>query len=510
MKRFLFVALVAGLLVWQAVPGAGNVDAQQPDLSRAIAAQERHTPGLLNQAGIVGTGVGVNSQGNAVIRVYVQTPTVPAPAALDNIPVERVVTGQIVAQCLQAECARPVPLGVSTGHPSITAGTIGARVKDGAGNVYALSNNHVYANSNNANIGDSILQPGPYDGGTNPEDKIGTLAKFEPIKFDGSNNEMDAAIASTTKAMLGNVTYNDGYKPTSSTAEGAIDQLVKKTGRTTGLTSGKVTETNVTVTVCYQPRGMFSCAKSARFVNQISISGSSGSFSAGGDSGSLIVTQSGNNPVGLLFAGSSSRTFANRIQPVLTKLGVSIDDSNETSQSQDNEKPSAPILTSATAVSSSRIDLAWTASNDNVGVTGYKVYRGGSLVATLGAAQTAYSDTGLSPATTYAYHVTALDAATNESLASNTRSATTLASSPSSITLSASGSKVKGVQHADLTWSGATSTNVDIFRNGGKVVTTPNDGAHTDNIGAKGGGSYTYRVCEAGTNTCSGDVTITF
>jgi subtilisin len=77
-------------------------------------------------------------------------------------------------------------------------------------------------------------------------------------------------------------------------------------------------------------------------------------------------------------------------------------------------------------------------------------------------------------------------------------------------TLSATGYKVKGVQKADLTWSGATGTNVDVFRNGSKIVTTANDGAHTDDINSKGGGSYTYKVCEAGTSTCSNEVLVAF
>jgi subtilisin family serine protease len=78
------------------------------------------------------------------------------------------------------------------------------------------------------------------------------------------------------------------------------------------------------------------------------------------------------------------------------------------------------------------------------------------------------------------------------------------------ISLSAAGYKVKGAHTVDLSWDGATSTNVDIFREGANVATTANDGAYTDNINAKGGGSYTYRVCEAGTSTCSADVTVTF
>jgi len=71
------------------------------------------------------------------------------------------------------------------------------------------------------------------------------------------------------------------------------------------------------------------------------------------------------------------------------------------------------------------------------------------------------------------------------------------------ISLSVTAYKVRGVQHADLTWSGATSTNVDIFRDGGRIATTPNDGTYTDNLNRKGGGSATYQVCEAGTSSCS-------
>ena len=81
---------------------------------------------------------------------------------------------------------------------------------------------------------------------------------------------------------------------------------------------------------------------------------------------------------------------------------------------------------------------------------------------------------------------------------------------PGGFTLSASGHKVKGVQHADLSWEYATSSNVDVVRDGNIVVTTPNDGAHDDIINLKGGGSYVYQVCETGTSTCSNTVTVTF
>ncbi|MDQ3611143.1 MAG: S8 family peptidase, partial [Actinomycetota bacterium] len=76
--------------------------------------------------------------------------------------------------------------------------------------------------------------------------------------------------------------------------------------------------------------------------------------------------------------------------------------------------------------------------------------------------------------------------------------------------LGATGYKVKGVQKADLSWSGATSDNVDVYRNGTKITTTANDGAYTDNINNKGGATYTYKLCGSGTTTCSNEATVTF
>jgi subtilisin family serine protease len=78
------------------------------------------------------------------------------------------------------------------------------------------------------------------------------------------------------------------------------------------------------------------------------------------------------------------------------------------------------------------------------------------------------------------------------------------------ITLAVSAYKVRGLQKADLSWSGATSTNVDIFRDGVLLATTANSGAYTDNIDQRGSASYAYRVCEAGTATCSATVTGSF
>ncbi len=81
---------------------------------------------------------------------------------------------------------------------------------------------------------------------------------------------------------------------------------------------------------------------------------------------------------------------------------------------------------------------------------------------------------------------------------------------PSVITLTATGYKVKGVQRADLSWSGATGANVDVYRDGALITTTANDGFYTDIIGGRGRGTFVFKVCEAGTATCSNNSTVSF
>jgi hypothetical protein len=81
---------------------------------------------------------------------------------------------------------------------------------------------------------------------------------------------------------------------------------------------------------------------------------------------------------------------------------------------------------------------------------------------------------------------------------------------PDPIGLSVSAYKARGLQKADLWWTSATSTNVDIHRDGSLLATVWNSGSHTDHIDRRGGGSYTYQVCEAGTSTCSAVATASF
>jgi hypothetical protein len=344
--KLVFVVVgIFGLLV---LPGLLSAQGRSEEALEWVKyIQEKHTDALMARPGVVGTAVGLGQGARPIVLVLLEYGGVPGiPQELEGVAVRPVVTGKIYAlkpptgkpdkpgkppkESVDptARFDRPVPIGVSTGHPAITAGTIGCRVTKG-GEVYALSNNHVYADENAAGIGDPVIQPGTYDGGKDPAeddaDVIGWLDDFEVIVFSTSAaNVIDAAIASTTESLVGNATPSDGYgAPKSTTVAAQINQAVKKYGRTTGLTKGRVYAINATVDVEYD-------SGVARFVEQIVIT--PGGFSAPGDSGSLIVVDGkgrdrgdDRKPVGLLFAGSDLYTVANPIDAVLTALGVSID-----------------------------------------------------------------------------------------------------------------------------------------------------------------------------------------
>ena len=318
-----------------ATPSLAAVPAQ--DIAAAMAAQQRHTAAILRIPGVVGTAVGVMPNGRIGVQILLANANVPGlPVALDGVPVAVKVTGLLMARSDPTTKQRPAPVGFSVGHPLITAGTIGARVVNATGNVFVLSNNHVLANSNDANLGDPTLQPGAFDGGVTA-DQIGTLAAFKPIDFSGGNNTIDAAIAlSNTNDLSNSTPTDDGYGLPNAqlwgdaNSDGVFDNknallnlAVIKYGRTTKLTHGTITGINATLNICYEVFIIF-CVKSGTFVDQIIIE--PGAFSSGGDSGSLIVTDDVNrNPVALLFAGSSTQTIGNRIDLVLNHFGVTVD-----------------------------------------------------------------------------------------------------------------------------------------------------------------------------------------
>lgn len=281
------------------------------------------------------------------------------PKTIDGASTDVIEVGEVKALGLMEASAdnevdrkkkiRPAPMGVSGGHYNITAGTCGELLYVGGSMLSIGTNNHVAANSNEAKIGDPFLQPGPHDGGRNPEDIIGYLYGYKPISFIGVPSEcpiakMVVSVLNLFSRVLGRKTrLTSIYQNTSNLVDAAavilkidadavthildigvpcgtktavIDMHVQKSGRTTEHTlKGPITAIDATINVNYGGSRM------AMFTDQIIIS--QPGFSAGGDSGSLILDMD-NHAVGKLFAGSDQITIANHIDNYLTALDAEI------------------------------------------------------------------------------------------------------------------------------------------------------------------------------------------
>ncbi len=197
-------------------------------------------------------------------------------------------------------------------------GTLGSLLTDGT-QQYILSNNHILAREDRAAVGEKISQPRLIDNGCQRATIVGNFTAAPKL---GSN--VDAAIAQLITGTMDSTGYIEGIGTITSTiAAPTVGLAVEKSGRTTGTTTGTIDAINESVNVQYQAR----CGRGTKFVisytNQVVVN--STTFSAGGDSGSLIVSDNTNhNPVALLFAGSSSTTIANPIDEVLSKVGTAL------------------------------------------------------------------------------------------------------------------------------------------------------------------------------------------
>jgi hypothetical protein len=227
---------------------------------------------------------------------------------------------------------RPVVAGISTGHYTITAGTISYFCKseeevtnqESQDAVFVLSNNHVFADVNNASQNDDLYQPGSIDGGTS-SNQFANLTRWVPINLGGTTpNRVDAAIGRLTDS----VQYRSeicSIGPVRNDTIAVEGMLVCKHGRTTGYTEGIVNDEAYDALV-----GMDHNNPSvvALFENQIRIEAKYPyqQIGMGGDSGSLVVTREneGISAVGLYFAGPSNGTYgvANHIQDVLKELKI--------------------------------------------------------------------------------------------------------------------------------------------------------------------------------------------
>ncbi len=221
---------------------------------------------------------------------------------------------------------RPLQCGCSVGHFKITAGTIGAVARQRkTGHDVILSNNHVLANENDAKAGDAILQAGAFDHGK-MKDAVAKLTKWVDLRPNGANL-LDAAIAALSKGIDADPL---DYKGIGTLAGARIAPLspgmaVSKVGRTTGVTRGRISAIELDKVVIQYDLGMIS------FDDQVEIESTGAtSFSAGGDSGSLILDEE-NRGCALLFAGSETGgsngrglTYANPLAIVLKRLAIDL------------------------------------------------------------------------------------------------------------------------------------------------------------------------------------------
>lgn len=333
---------------------------------------------LLKKANVVGVGIGFREKGGVrtgeeAIVVYV-TRKMPrqelngaelVPRSLQGRQVDVIEIGevrllekaeepepdQISMDAGRLARHRPAPGGVSIGHYKITAGTLGAVVRDReTGARLVLSNNHVLANASSgrdgrAAPGDPVLQPGAYDGGKITRDVIGRLLRFVPLQRTFQQSQCAAAlfwerlanslltvaapryrITLQRAADTGNLVDAALAKPeresdlldqilglgsVTGTASARLGQAIAFSGRTSGVVRGKIIARDVGLNITMGP------GEVVYFEDQLITT----AVSQPGDSGSLLVDEQ-NRAVGLLFAGSERVSVCNRIDHVLRLLGV--------------------------------------------------------------------------------------------------------------------------------------------------------------------------------------------
>jgi hypothetical protein len=281
----------------------------------------------------------INTAGLYTAPNKLPNPTTVVVTAVSQADATKTGTGRVqVFQSNPNQSAQsfPIELGTSGGNADdksgrfCCGGTLGSLLVRN-GSFYILSNNHVLARSDQALPGEPISQPGIIETncstiGTNT---VANLTSFVNLQASGTN--VDAAIALivpgtvdlTGKILLlgGTATGNTPDPGPPHQGRGilaSVGKQVAKSGRTTGLTCSTVFATNVSTRVTYQTQCNGGTSFDLVYTNQVSVSG--GGFSAGGDSGSLIVDRQTADPVALLYGGSDTDTVGNPVGDVLTAL----------------------------------------------------------------------------------------------------------------------------------------------------------------------------------------------
>jgi hypothetical protein len=335
-KLLLFLALVlVGALLFSSVPASvGGNSGRGRSLAEARKALEQE---LLPLAGAGFVGI-THSEAEGKIIVFVENEQAKqkVPPSFEGHVVRTEVTGKI--QAFSTQVAEPLTSAERQGQvrPLVGGTSVSAYVTKGAGiYLYAgtlgmvtydnkiLSNAHVIAMNPETyeflDIGTPVIQPGTADGGR-LNNQVGALEAYIPINFSpGSKNYADAAIGSIdggVNASPGEQFCETGDYWIEGWAEVSTGDTVRKSGRSTGVTTGEVLYTNVSVTVNYG-------SKSAYFVDQIVVTQDNWSFASPGDSGSAV--DKNGKFVGLLFAGSADSAVICKADYIINGLGIAVE-----------------------------------------------------------------------------------------------------------------------------------------------------------------------------------------
>jgi len=284
----------------------------------------RHRNRLLRYPNVTGVGIGYKkvkglTTNTPAIIVFVKkkipvselAPSSIIPPIIEDFPTDVIEAEfSFLSQPPRTSRIRPSIGGISVGHFRITAGTIGDIMTDYVNKRKTVcSNNHVLAVCapyGPAEKGDPIYQPGPYDGGTS-DDTIANLERWVPL--NPKNNIVDAAIATPVNDEIVSPNHYDFGVVSGPTPKLYIGMEVQKSGRTTGLTTGKISVVSVSAIV-RSDYGDFP------FSDVVAVE-TSAPFALGGDSGSLVVEKATAKPIGLVFAGNRPGTFT-----VICKLAI--------------------------------------------------------------------------------------------------------------------------------------------------------------------------------------------